>query len=493
MKGLLPIFSLLVLLAALSLSGVFHGNGTVFAQQSLSTKQTGCLGCHTQIRLDSFHALTCTVCHQGKDTATKKEHAHNGFLAHPGHPQQMLTRCGSCHPQQVDASRNSPHFTLKKKVNAVRQHFGVENTLDNPLQIPIIAPITTKMALVDDMLRRRCLRCHVYSSGDDYPAVHHGTGCGACHLSFQDGSLRSHAFALPTDRQCLSCHHANKVGSDYYGRYQQDFHWHYRTPFTPHEGGDRPYGVQDYNLTPDIHQQRGLVCIDCHYGTGHGAPSTLDCTTCHGWRPGQAAPSLPNLRVKDDVLLLRSRGNKMAKELKVPALQHPAHAEYGQRVSCQVCHAQWSANDSPTHLLLTEDEDFNTWEMLYTQSSSEIERLVEHNLYSMEDEMDITMRDGLTGVSRPGVWLMGYTKRRWEQMIFAMDKDGVIKVFRPVLDLRLSMVNKAGEASFDNIRGNDDGLRPYTPHTTGPAGVFYRDRFQHLLINNNRMVNYEDP
>jgi hypothetical protein len=66
-------------------------------------------------------------------------------------------------------------------------------------------------------------------------------------------------------------------------------------------------------------------------------------------------------------------------------------------------------------------------------------------------------------------------------MIIQEDADGVIKVFRPILDLRLSLVEADGQVSFDNVSGIGSGLLPYTPHTTGHAGLFYLDRFKHLL------------
>ncbi|MCW5208551.1 hypothetical protein VU11_07945, partial [Desulfobulbus sp. US2] len=82
-----------------------------------------------------------------------------------------------------------------------------------------------------------------------------------------------------------------------------------------------------------------------------------------------------------------------------------------------------------------------------------------------------------------GIWYTGFTKRRWEDILIRKDTDGLIKVFRPILDLRLSAVDEDGEilADFDNLTGKDEGLLPYTPHTTGPAGLFYEQRFLHLL------------
>ena len=96
------------------------------------------------------------------------------------------------------------------------------------------------------------------------------------------------------------------------------------------------------------------------------------------------------------------------------------------------------------------------------------------------------MRDGLTGESRPGIWYQGYGQRRWEQMIIQKDTDGVIKVFRPILDLHLSMVEADGLVPFDSVSGQGSGLRPYTPHTTGHAGLFYLDRFKHLLPSDGK-------
>jgi hypothetical protein len=124
--------------------------------------------------------------------------------------------------------------------------------------------------------------------------------------------------------------------------------------------------------------------------------------------------------------------------------------------------------------------DYALWERLTVQGSSEMERLLEHNAYS-SSELPLTMRDGLSGESRPGLWLQGFGQRRWEQMLIDRDQDGIIKVFRPVLDLHLSMVDEDGKALFDSISGQGSGRLPYTPHTTGHAGMFYINRFQHLL------------
>jgi hypothetical protein len=49
---------------------------------------------------------------------------------------------------------------------------------------------------------------------------------------------------------------------------------------------------------------------------------------------------------------------------------------------------------------------------------------------------------------------------------------------RPVLDLHLSWIDEEHKVHFDAIQDQtgNKGLQPYTPHTTGPAELFYRQR-----------------
>ena len=483
-KNMKSSFGVLFIIFFLPLLGLTTGmlpyTATGFAQTGPAKEQAKCLNCHRNVSLDTSHNFPCAQCHGGQEHEERIEEAHAGLIAHPSHPAHSTAICGKCHRQQTEEAAGSLHYTLDKKITAIRTHFGAHTRLGSPMDIPENAPSSSVMALADDLLRRRCLRCHVYSSGDSYSAVTHGTGCSACHLPFQQGKLKSHAFTQPTDQQCLSCHYSNHVGGDYYGHYEHDFHWEYRTPFSSQGYPPRPFGIETHELAPDIHQQRGLSCVDCHQKSGHDQATTVRCATCHEWKPGKK-PSLTRLSVREGTLLLTAR--LTGKEHPVPQMRHPAHQQYGKAVACQVCHAQWSFNDSTTHLLLSKNENYEPWEELTIQASSEIEAILEHNIQgnSTESSSAPSMKDGLNGQSRPGIWYQGFTQRRWEQMLIQKDSDGIIKVFRPLLDLRLSMIDSDGTVRWDNIAGKDDGLRPYTPHTTGHAGLFYRDRFAPLL------------
>jgi len=453
-------------------------------EQKNQQQLKGCRACHPGTRHDPKHDFECTACHRGNPETTDQDIAHAGLIARPAHPDHMKETCGQCHPDKTDHIGESLHFTLKKKVNLIRQHFGPMETLNSLTEVPVIYnKPSTVPELVNDMLRRRCLRCHVYSNGDEYPYTQRGTGCGACHLSVIDGKLVSHEIISPPgDMQCMSCHYGNFVGADYYGRFQNDFNLEYRTPYTTSEPFIRPYGVEYHDLVPDIHRQAGLACIDCHGGHQlmfNPTGATVTCGSCHCMEFGQDAPLPENVAVEDNRLVLTARST--GKKYIIPQAIHPAHSEYGKEVACQVCHGQWTFTDATTNLLRSDTDDFESWDRLIVQSSSEIEALLEHNLYSGKDELPPVMHDTINGKTMPGIWFKGYTERRWERITVNRDADGIIKIFRPILDLRLSYIDEDENVIFDNVTGSGPSLLPYTPHTTGPAGLLFLNRFIDLL------------
>ncbi len=449
--------------------------------QALTTQDSptsGCLTCH-HYELASHNQLSCVACHNGNDQAATREVAHIGLNPTPAAPDRMQEKCGPCHPRQTTGINKSRHFTLSGEVNPVRRHFGADQDLASALEIQPSAAPSTPLELADDLLRRRCLRCHVFYQGDDYGETRHGIGCAACHLDYRDGKLVSHRFlGVPDDRRCLACHYGNRVGGDYYGFFEHDLKYDYRTPFQI-DGSypARPYSVEEHRLQPDIHRQAGLSCLDCHGGLHQGAATTISCATCHSWSPGQPLPS-SNLLEKDGQLQLKL----LAKDrlLPVPRATDPAHDRFGSEVDCAVCHAQWSYNDRATHLLRIDVEDYQDWSDLIVQGSSEVESSLLNGLYGDQEEAP-GMTDKFTGARRLGLWLKTYEMRRWENPPLGRDGRGRLRVLRPSLDLHLSWVDEQGQTVFDSINGPESGMRPYTPHTIGKAGTFYRQRLQGFI------------
>lgn len=433
-----------------------------------STASEKCQNCH-RYELDVDHQLACTRCHAGNPTADGVEQAHVGLIARPAHPDRMEKTCGPCH-QQVHVIGKTIHFTLGKEINLVRRALGAEKSLAGPKELLEAKPNSGLLALGDDMLRRRCLRCHVYYPGDDYEATRGGTGCAACHLRYKQGRLFSHQFVkTPTDELCLRCHRSNFVGADYYGRFEHDFSSEYRTPMNAEGISLRPYGIEYHQLIPDLHQQAGMACIDCHTGAelmGNEGDKkkngTVTCTDCH-------AP-----QGKPVSLVARLTGKKLL----APALRNKAHTGIVDRVDCYVCHAQWTFSDEGTHLMRMDAMNYEPWADLTAQGSYEVEAQLEEALYGNGSFDQPFMRDKFSGDLMLGLWLKGFGQRLWEKVTVCSDKSGKLRVCRPLLDLYLSYVDRDGKVVFDSqpIVRKEMKMLPYAPHTIGKAGLFYRRR-----------------
>ena len=439
-----------------------------------------CIDCHT-IHTDINHQQSCISCHKGNNPANDKESAHMGYVPYPAHPDHLAESCGPCHAEITEQITSSEHFTLYNSTNVFRRAFGAETDLASFLETPKNNSPETDLELADDLLRRRCFRCHPYNSGDDYPSVTHGTGCAACHMAFVEGTAESHSFQRPSDTQCLSCHYGNYVGFDYYGRFEHDFNGEYRTPYTTKNKHFRPYGVEYHQLKPDIHQSRGMLCIDCHSGRelmekGGEKPS---CKGCH-LREELQRSLPPRVVARQGVFLLHGRNGK---EHTIPLMQHPAHQGQVENISCQACHAQWTFNDFGKHFLRSDTDDFDIWSNLSIQGSFEVETILENNNDFDKTELPAQMTDKITGEQVAGLWYKGYTIRRWESIMLGRDGKGNITTLRPVLDCSLSWIDEEEIVRFNSVlsQAPDMGLRPYVPHTTGPAGLFYKQRIEQFL------------
>ena len=375
----------------------------------------------------------------------------------PAHPDNMAGVCGRCHGQEVGAARSSRHFTLSGEIGTVWSGFFPGEQAPALLDLPVEEPPRTEKGLVSDLLRRRCLRCHVYYRGDNYRGTSRGTGCAACHLRIRTEGPWDHRFYKDVpDSRCLSCHYGNFVGWDYYGRFDTDFEDAFRAPFLEGEHIQRPYGMEWHDMTPDVHKLAGMGCTDCHCsGPCQGQGPGTGCLDCHLNEKGSDTAPIMNQR----------RIGHRQKDLDL--------------VACAACHAVWAVQDRGRSLIRQDSPDYDDWSYLAVQGDSEIETTVK--IYvdrPYEDWTSPGMLDKISGRYRPGLWFECFTQRRWGPVELAEDSTGRLTVVRPIMDLSLSYVDSYGNVLFDKLRpiGRNDGLSPlwlpYSPHTTGSADTF---------------------
>ena len=441
---------------------------------------SSCVTCH-QIEVDQHHAFSCTTCHGGADTEQEREAAHIELVSQPAHPDNAKKFCSSCHADEVSMVDNNAHYTLNSHLVLVRKSFGLPEHSSIKDLSAVNSP-SSLSELVDDLLARRCLRCHVYYEGDDFPLTRRASGCGACHLDYSDGHLSNHRFIKkPGDDRCLSCHYGNHVGFDYHGRFEHDYNEEYRTPYTTSEAFFRPYGVEFHQLTPDVHQRSGMVCIDCHdkdqiMSDKQDSPS---CRSCHDPSLVQRSGTSPS---KNGALIHSFVSKATGEMLSAPLMTHAVHRKYSGVISCQGCHAQWSFGDEQTHLVRVDHDDFDELEKLTLDGSSEVHQIVASHMDFEAEWLVPEMKDKFTGELVSGLWRKGYGQRRWETVTLTGQLGGQYQVSRPILELFLSWIDEEESLQYDNVSTREEfRQRPYAPHTIGRAGPFYEKRFRHLL------------
>ena len=444
---------------------------------------SGCRRCHT-VSIDSAHDLGCVTCHKGNPDGKSVSEAHAGLVARPSGPDEMATACGRCHAGEVSNAAASDHFTLRSEIGYVWQAFFPESSnIPTPSSLRIEEYPWSLQGLVSDMLRKRCLRCHVWYKGDEYTGTRRGTGCAACHLRTSSrGVPLDHRFRKEVpDKRCLSCHYGNFTGWDYYGRFEKDYPADFRAPLRQGHHILREYGVEWLDMVPDAHFQQKMSCSACHSQgpceTGE-ARRMVSCLSCH---PADVLP------------------------------ESSGHTSLGIRhVECTVCHAIWAPIDTGRSLMRLDTPDYEEWLRLSVQGSSEVEELCrDESMRAFDAWAQASTQDKIDGTRRPGMWFEGFTARRFWPVVIAETTDGRLVNARPLLDLSVSYLDGKDMIMADNITPDgasgpcppgrecirriaveffpgpdfisylEPGLleKPglwlsFTPHTIGPADVF---------------------
>ncbi len=337
--------------------------------------------------------------------------------------------CLVCHPKKMKQCENSNHFTLKNSINITRQTWGIKDsnvtlqTLPEP-RVKIEKPSN----LVDDFLRRKCLKCHLNSKTINKT----NNLCLSCHSRHID--KYDFKKAKPTQKKCLKCHNNEFVGTDYLGLFPHDYDKAYRSPISK-DGyyPNKQYGIDFHHLSSDIHFQKGLSCVDCHNKKGNKSwEDKVDCKSCH---------------------------QKISKS---------NHKNYHEKISCNTCHSSWSSSSYELNVLRDDTKDYNQWKRLTVQEDIYLEKFLKKALKS-KIKPNPKMPDYLTNKLKDGIWYSGWKFRRWENIFLVNDKNGKIKIARPMFQYRISYKDKNGKMILDDVYKIDnkkiEAFIPYSPHT----------------------------
>lgn len=453
-----------------------------------------CSDCHRGIEsLDENHDFTCGECHLRRKDRMASLSDHGKIVRHPASPENMEAFCGGCHEREIATVRNSLHYTLAGLINQTRYLWGaqgfpgalfgagshpqlkrlpeVEGDLDSPAN------------LVDDLLEKRCLRCHLGVEPPKWLGLHRGLGCAACHVPYDDdgaykggdasmkgrvGYPARHEFSKTVSvGQCLHCHNGPRVGADYAGLFEHDHHRSYRAPVKNGLLPERPYLMDYHHLAEDVHFKAGLTCADCHQkgdvmGRGRVTVSQKDavkirCLHCHRGK-GRGPPGLEHGRYT----------SKKGEVYAVPEYDasKPHHSIPGMgRVHCLGCHAAWGFYDYGPSLIRDDRRDLSRWAPVRLQGDPTVVRLFDES------------GRFLGPPEEPGVWFLGWRFRRWEYLTLGVDGEDRIVPFRPRYQYRVSHVDETGVVVLDNAvpeRGDGSGpgwaFMPFYPHTVRPRG-----------------------
>ena len=336
--------------------------------------------------------------------------------------------CLQCHQKKMAQCEKSNHFTLKNSINITRETWGIKNS-DVTLQtLPNSKTDISKPAdLVDDFLRRKCLKCHLTSKTINKTQ----NLCLSCHNKHT--SKDDFQKAKPTQDKCLKCHNNEFIGTDYLGLFPHDYDKAYRSPITK-DGyyPKRPYGIDFHHLSSDVHFDKGMSCVDCHNKNKGSWEDKVDCKSCHS------------------------------------DLTKQNHKSYHTNISCSACHSSWNISSYELNVLRDDTPNYKQWKRLKVQDDIYLEKFLTKALKSKKI-IEPKMPDNITNELKDGIWYSGWKFRRWENFFLVNDEYGKIKIAKPMYQYRISYKDKNDDIILDDVSKIDgekiEAFLPKVPHT----------------------------
>jgi hypothetical protein len=468
---------------------------TLQCTKSKPVNYTNCLSCHQGIEdISPEHTFDCKICHIKPEIQDYPIENHEIIIRNPSDPKYVNMFCKKCHEKEIKNVNTSLHATMAGIINQTRYLWGAQtaafppvysaNSALEPLPEPVNLPKTLK-DLVDDFLRKKCLRCHIGRDGFPEKGLYRASGCAACHVIYNnEGKYLGKDMAIDKNKkgypeyhkftrkipnfQCLHCHNSNHVGADYEGLFEHDYDDAYRSPVP----SEIIYGMDYHHLAKDVHAEKGLWCMDCHskndiMGDGklYGyelAVSMIKCSDCHGgFLKQKPNKSLSNIVYKSGKSYFSSKNGNLY-ELKIFSRDVISHSIFNhEKLRCSACHAQWSFQDYGLSVIREDIANCQKWERLKLQGDPYLEDFFKNpgSPFSL---------DLLDGKTKKGIWFLGWRFMRWEFMPLGIE-NGKYAILRPMYQYFVSYVDERGEVIIDSKKTHW-AFMPYVPHTISPFG-----------------------
>ena len=365
----------------------------------------------------------------------------------------LQNECTKCHKGKIQQCEKSNHYTLNNSINITRQTWGIKDINVTLQNIPMPKKHIEKPSdLVDDFLRRKCLRCHLTSKTINKTQ----NSCLACHnkhTNKQDSKK-----AIPVMGKCLKCHNNEYIGTDYKGLFPHDYDKAYRSPITK-DGyyPPRPYGIDFHHLSSDIHYKKGMTCIDCHQNTKNQKwEDKVDCKSCH-----------KNISKKN-------------------------HKNYHKNIDCSTCHSSWSISSYELNVLRDDTPNYKQWKRLRVQDDLYLEKYLKKVLKSKKT-IEPKMPDNITNKLENGLWYSGWLFKRWENIFLINDENGKIKIAKPMYQYRISYKDKDSNMILDDVTHIKDEkievFLPKTPHTINKNSKSCEMCHENKIMLDKKLIN----
>nr|WP_320010007.1 hypothetical protein [uncultured Desulfobulbus sp.] len=475
---LLSLCAILILVASL----VYREHQTKRPEQVAVTTSgmvDMCLSCHTNEKLDGAHdglVIGCAPCHLGNPLAIDKDKAHADMVLNPGDLRVADKTCGveGCHPSDIAKVKHSLMATNRGILSTLLYYWGEREHQNANISVEELLR-TGETSLALDYFRKLCGTCHLWKQKNDLPGApaffnEKGGGCSACHYILPPGTPqntvtrqlseteqeaidknRPHPLVVKKvpEENCIRCHNrSGRIGISYVGLFEAEGYG------TPYESGTlsshRLPGDRFYlKISPDIHHEKGMACIDCHTrdeimgdGTSYAhyeEALEVRCVSCHAANPGQTHKNnrLTNVEMQTDQAVLVGKIDGKSHVLHEPDAK-ACLAPYHTRVSCASCHSTWVPQCYGCHV--------------------------------KRDKRDNHL-DKLTLKNTPGWWQEGRSYIRYEKPMLAVWKDEVVIVTPGCQDL-VSLIDENGqeEGGFNRFT-----MAAINPHTIQAKGRTCRD------------------